>query len=101
MASGVFVAGERSSIALCLLTQCPGTVFVFHDLAIREGRAKDAGVLCQTSHSLSLLRGGGRETRSDGALGERYEAPTELLSKVLELVRKLDAVQANSPGQEN
>jgi hypothetical protein len=34
------------------------------------------------------------------SLGERYEAPTELPSQLLALVRKLDAVQANSPGQE-
>jgi hypothetical protein len=35
------------------------------------------------------------------SLRERYEAPTELPSQLLALVRKLDAVQANSPGQEN
>jgi hypothetical protein len=34
------------------------------------------------------------------SLRERYEAPTELPSQLLALVRKLDAVQANSPGQE-
>jgi len=35
------------------------------------------------------------------SLRERYEAPMELPSQLLLLVRKLDAVQANSPGQEN
>jgi len=34
------------------------------------------------------------------SLRERYEAPTELPSKLLALVRKLEADQANSPGQE-
>jgi hypothetical protein len=35
------------------------------------------------------------------SLRERYEAPTELPSMLLELVGKLEAVQVNSPGQEN
>jgi hypothetical protein len=48
---------------------------VFHDLAIRVSGAKDAGVLWQTSQSLSLLRGGGRETWSDGALGNATRLP--------------------------